>query len=277
MCEAAYSDWTVSLTLTYAPRDDGADKILTPRHFQSFIRALRDAHLNIRYLVAGEYGDLKGRAHFHVLLFGKGDPPTMPDNKQKNQKQGPWPYEQRFWIPEWPHGHCFMQWVQNETDGNGVTVPEEKPIRYVCKYLLKNEKGKFWFSLSKKPTLGWEFFADKAALSAELNVLPSTFTYWPPNASRDKQYLMTGATKRDFLSAVVDAWRDKRPLYACRLAENIAEAVEKIDIKRREEAEANIPTPLFMEKLRAELDLTRPTSQAVNRSLLDGMDFSDYC
>ena len=69
LAEAATSLHVCAITLTYAPRDDLADKVLNPRHFQLFMKLLRRAGHKVRYLVAGEYGDLKGRSHFHALLF----------------------------------------------------------------------------------------------------------------------------------------------------------------------------------------------------------------
>ena len=69
LAEAAVSSHTCVVGLTYAPRDDLADKLLQPRHFQLFMKLLRRAGHKVRYFVAGEYGDEKGRAHFHAILF----------------------------------------------------------------------------------------------------------------------------------------------------------------------------------------------------------------
>lgn len=182
LCEAAYSDAACAVTLTYAPRDDLAERVITPEHFQRFIRSLRRAGHSVRYLVAGEYGEAKGRAHFHAVLFFKGTPPEMPQ-------------QQIFWFPKdargfshWPHGHVFADWNTSHAS-----------MRYVCKYLLKAEAGNRWFSLSKKPTLGHRFFMDKAEAAFEADVFPSSFTYLPPGGDPAKRYFLTGASRRDFM------------------------------------------------------------------------------
>lgn len=194
LCEANQSDHVLFTTLTYAPRDDLSDKILTPRHFQDYIRALRDRYrkegVKIRYLVVGEYGERKGRAHFHAILFFTGGRPDWPDAN-------------RHWIPEWPHGHVQLKWN-----------PGVYGMRYVCKYLLKEQSvpgqddkyqaGRSWFSMSKKPALGSEFFRKKAERHARMGVWPRSFEYDPPNGLRGIKYYMTGATRRDFIARLIE-------------------------------------------------------------------------
>ncbi|XZQ27849.1 rolling circle replication-associated protein [Rhodobacter capsulatus] len=238
LAEASVSAVTATVTLTYAPRDDLADKVLHPRHFQLFMKLLRRAGHKVRYLVAGEYGDLRGRAHFHALLFqhllpleryrcSDGQVYDLPpdqfsdlsviDRVQRGlpavynpghlfdpQTSQPFsrqiPQKRMVHIREWPHGHIKVDWSASE-----------KSARYVCKYLLSDNKNNAWFSLSKKPALGAAWFARKAALARELGVLPSSFEYLPPGGSRNKTYLMTGATRRDYLDAITqdDADREK--------------------------------------------------------------------
>lgn len=183
LCEAAYSAATVSVTLTYRERTDFKDVLLHPPHFQAFIRALRRRGHFVRYLAAGEYGEAKGRAHFHAILFFRD---AAPD----------WPHKQRYWPTEmWDHGHVFADFAA-----------DQRAIRYVCKYLLKAERGESWFSLSKKPALGWEFFATKADEQIALGVLPQSFEYRPPNAGPKMRCQMTGAIRRDYLLRLADGF-----------------------------------------------------------------------
>jgi len=204
MAEASTSAVTATVSLTYAPREDLADKVLHPRHFQLFMKLLRYAGHKVRYLVAGEYGETKGRAHFHALLFfehleplaDRGPVPGYnPDHKFDPAQSGPFcreiPQKRMVHIREWPHGHISVDWSASE-----------KSARYVCKYLLADNKNNAWFSLSKKPALGHVWFARKAALARELGVVPASFQYLPPGGNRDKPYLMTGATRRDYLNAI---------------------------------------------------------------------------
>lgn len=205
LAEAATSVAFCAITLTYGPRDDLADKVLMPLHFQLFMKRLRRVGHKVRYLAVGEYGSLKDRAHFHVLLFFKKLVPGIgvpqynwghlsdPESSLRFCGEMISDREKLVHVREWPHGHVTCEW-------NGG----ERAVRYVCKYLLKGEKGEYWFSPSKKPPLGAEWFAQKARQARELGVLPSSFEYLPPGGNRDRPYLMTGATRRDYLAALGD-------------------------------------------------------------------------
>lgn len=237
MAEAAYSDWTCTLTLTYAPWEkrgapgeeyDLADKVVTPSHFQKFIRALRKRGHKVRYFVAGEYGEERGRAHFHCILFGIGPRPkweikdraiklAYPGERDRAERASCWPQEVNFHMTEWPHGHVFADW--------SVDV---RSIRYAAKYLNKREPGKSWFSLSKKPCLGAAHFQALAARAVAFGALPASFEYIPPGVQEDRRYLMTGATRRDYLLAVMEGWQRSRPLEMERLNEWVRKALEKI-------------------------------------------------
>lgn len=211
LAEAATSERVCTLTLTYAPRTDLADKILHPRHFQLFMKLLRRAGHKVRYLVAGEYGDLRGRAHFHCILFFQelARPPYdgpvgvyNPDHLAEPLASRPFsdaiPHQRMAHIREWPHGHILCDWNA-----------DERAIRYVCKYLLAEDKNRAWFSLSKKPALGAAWFAQKAAQARELGVLPSSFTYVPPGGDPARPVPITGASRRDYLNAITQDPSDK--------------------------------------------------------------------
>lgn len=202
LAEASTSHATVTLTLTYAPRDDLADKILHPRHFQLFIKQLRFARHKIRYLVAGEYGETYDRTHFHVILFIEQFGATskqMPFYNWGHLKDpttsAPFsdliPQKTRTHVREWPHGHVFADWSA-----------DIRAIGYVCKYLLPDDKTRSWISMSKKPALGAAYFAAKAAENKRLGVLPSNFVFYPPGGRPDRSYPITGATRRDYLNAI---------------------------------------------------------------------------
>ena len=213
LCEASTSDWVLTLTLTYAPRDDLADKVLTPRHFQQFIRSLRMRGHSIRYLVSGEYGELKGRAHFHCVLFGLGNKPTISDIDGLAR---PIPNKKNFHHDAWPHGHLFADWDA-----------DEKALRYVCKYILKYDDQSSWFSISKKPPLGAAFFSQKAKEAIFHRVLPSSFEYLPPNGQRGRSYFMTGATRRDYLLEISRGLMLSHPEQLSMVSEWVGLALEK--------------------------------------------------
>ncbi len=207
LCEAATAEVSVTLSLTYAsPLNplDLSNRVVNPYHFQLFIKRLRKAGHKIRYLVAGEYGDLKGRSHFHAILFfrvlkDQGKPAPKLENRkafienpsiaQPLSRQ--MPQQDMCHIREWPHGHVEADWSCSE-----------KSIRYCCEYLYTDGKRTAWMSQSKKPPLGFYWFAENAVLNQEYGVLPSSFEYMPPGGKPGKKYLMTGATRRDYLNLI---------------------------------------------------------------------------
>lgn len=211
LAEASTSEAICTVSLTYAPRTDLADKILHPRHFQLFMKLLRKAGHKVRYLVVGEYGDQKGRAHFHAILFFEHlapRPASSPvpfynrdhqdDHTTSGNFSGEIPQQRMCHIREWPHGHIKADWTF-----------DERAIRYVCKYLLADDKNRAWFSLSKKPALGAAWFAHKAAQARSMGVLPSSFQYVPPGGSESRRYVITGATRRDYMNAITQDPSDK--------------------------------------------------------------------
>lgn len=271
MCEAATSDHVAFLTLTYAPRDDLADKVITPKHFQDFVRKLRrrDQTNLYRYFVAGEYGDLRGRAHFHVLLFIKGRRPVwelsrrgeagreFPGERKKLRELlqldpgTSWPDGQvRFHTREWPHGHVTCDWT-----------PSERVMRYPCKYLLKNEPGTYWCSMSKKPPLGHDWLMALADRNIELGVLPESFNYYPPGTNGKKMYLMQGASRRDYLLRMIDAWEENGgDLSDLRMNEWVRNRVSKVlqDRHKNDEDEEE-----WIKRLVVRLDESRPDVQRI--------------
>lgn len=245
MAEAAYSESVCVLTLTYAPRDDLADRVLHPRHFQLFMKLLRRAGHKVRYLVVGEYGDLKGRAHFHAILFFQELRPA-PEGAAApfyNEQQRDFPHysapfsrqipqKRMIHIREWPHGHVLADWAS-----------DERAMRYVCKYLLKGGK-EYWFSLSKKPTLGAVFFARKAETAKRFGVLPSSFQYLPPGGDATKSYLMTGATRRDYLNAITTD-----PGERGRMSEWVQKSFDKAARKRLQDEIDAIPPDVQLARI----------------------------
>lgn len=212
LCEAAYSTRSCTVSLTYAPPknpNDLSHKIINPYHFQLFMKALRNSGHKVRYLVAGEYGGKKGRAHFHAILFFQKletQENTAPwynwghqeDLKSSNKFSEQVPQDVMCHIQEWPHGHILCDWSASE-----------RSIKYCCEYLTI-DRSRSWFSMSKKPPLGAAFFAEKAKLYVNNSVLPKSFEYLPPGGMPGKKYLMTGATRREFMNAITRA-RVSRP------------------------------------------------------------------
>lgn len=231
LAEMSVSDWTVGLTLTYADNQyrehDLAHKILTPKHFQKFARSLRKRGHDVKYLTVGEYGSEKGRAHFHCILFGKGKPITVTEMEVKGRRttvaEQTLPDQRRVWLPAWPHGHVFV-------DNRG----DERMVRYVCKYILK-ETSEIWLSCSKKPPLGHEFFQNLADRAVANKVFPRGFIYSPPGGDTKRTYNMTGATRREFLRTILDGFQQSAGLNWSAMSPTMFNASERFELQAKKE------------------------------------------
>lgn len=299
LAEDVVSDWSAVLTLTYAPVEkrlrppkdlagEHAEKVLNPEDFQKFIRSLRRRGHSLRYFVAGEYGEEKGRAHFHAILFGQGPRPVwhldekraykrerlafkdMPQHLVKGRQAAVhWPQGENFHLPDvgrskspWPHGHVFCDWSGGH-----------RAFRYACKYLLKNEPGRSWFSLSKKPPLGTGYFEKLAERNIGLQVLPSSFEYAVPGGKEGQKYLMQGAARRDYLLAMIDGWTERHPLDLERLNEWVRDRVEKVLLERRVHQCQDYEMQEYIDDLRERLDRSRPTAAQVASALRSSQMF----
>ena len=60
------------LTLTYRPEAIPSNDSLSKDELQRFLKRLRKGlgTRKIRYFASGEYGDLNGHAHYHLIVFG---------------------------------------------------------------------------------------------------------------------------------------------------------------------------------------------------------------
>lgn len=191
LAEKQTSALTVAITLTYRGVTTDA-VILNYRHIQLMLKRLRKDGFSVRYLCAGEYGELRGRAHWHVILFFSGA--KIPNFKfGTNDKE--WKY--------WPHGHIF---VQN---------PDEGGFRYAVGYVVKGYKqpGVRNLTMSKYPPLGSEFFKNYADKLVNLGApLKDCFYSFPASKTKDgnrRIYLMQGAARRDFIKHYIEAWQEK--------------------------------------------------------------------
>jgi len=209
LCEAHDSQAVCAITLTYRDEPDRkvdlAHEYITPRHFQNYIKLLRAHGYKLKYFVAGEYGKLRARAHFHAILF------FQPTPRQPFPPK--WEQEKIIEIPEfWPHGHVWVDWTHSE-----------RSLRYVCKYLLKDSlrnketSGALkahhqvlsnWCSMSKKPPLGWAYYVRLAERQIDHRLPPNSFVYAPPGSDEGKKrkFHMRGATRRDYCLMVYDRW-----------------------------------------------------------------------
>lgn len=198
---------------TFNRIDHPRARVLTYSDVQKYFKRLRKNGYPCRYFVTGEYGAMKARAHWHVMVYWLGD---VPEHRLRK----------RFRNKLWPYG--FQFWDQ----------PSPGAIRYNCKYIQKDQgddekQGKLM--MSKKPPLGTEYFLARAEQFVEQGLSPRDLFYSWREVTRPKKdgsteivkFQMKGAVKDLFLrhfvtvwqatypgrhfpaSEVVDAWQDK--------------------------------------------------------------------
>jgi hypothetical protein len=157
---------------------------------QDMMKRLRKRY-KVRYIVAGEYGTAKGRAHWHIVLFFKGEAPKIEQDVRVD-----WKY--------WPHGFSYFQ------------QPDWKGFQYVLKYVLKDtdlDSADSHLAMSKKPPLGYEFFEELAKQHVEQAVLPRSYKYKIVGVRKDngteKVFMMQGKTRENFMNAIKIGWVEK--------------------------------------------------------------------
>lgn len=182
---------------------------VVPRHVQLWLKRLRNDGHKVRYLITSEYGPLKGRVHWHAVLFFDGPGPDVSLGKRLDADK------------YWPHGFVYWEEFTHAT------------AFYVTKYMLKSERidNKLlrhqvvnpydveklnWVSLSRKPVLGAKYFEQRAANHVQHGLSPQDLYYSFPEV-KDKQgkvhcfYLKKGSASADyFLRSFVDQWAAKR-------------------------------------------------------------------
>lgn len=192
LAETAFAESAVSITMTYAndpgsdTRSDLAHKMLNGDHIRQFTERLRKARGfgRARYLVAGEYGPLHGRAHWHaVLIFEDGMPPFDFSAERYNDNR------------LWPYGFIHARPCEDEAG-----------FAYACKYAVKSTKAmadnphympgvETVMRRSRIPPLGEPFFLERAAQQADYGV-PLSMRYMPPGGLQKANYHVRGKASR---------------------------------------------------------------------------------
>lgn len=185
---------TFSVTLTYGRDENGVDRheraaVLTYSDMQKYFKRVRKNVGPMRYLLAGEYGTLKGRAHWHGIFFFR---QAVPQHK----------LFERFDDKLWPHGHQLWK------------KPEPSHVKYACKYIQKDaaqghEQSKF--VTSKEPPIGALYFVDRAMRMAAQR-LPLNDLYYSFGEAKKKdgtpiKFYLKGATADLYRQSYITAWR----------------------------------------------------------------------
>jgi hypothetical protein len=196
------------VTLTYAETAGVKAVTLVYKDVQIFLKRLRRKY-KVRYICAGEYGTEKGRTHWHIILFFKGEYPKPENMKQLRFGEKMKPNEYRVDWELWDHGFSYFQ----EPDING------KSFRYILKYAIKRQdldSAQMQLTMSKKPPLGHEFFMDLAKEHVEQGVIPRSFLYkigGVRKRGQDNRFMMQGQTRDDFMTAFKTGFYKKEKLF----------------------------------------------------------------
>lgn len=182
------------VTLTYGGGDSNPHaQTLVYKDVQTWIRKLQRRYGTVRYMVCGEYGKERGRAHWHVLLCFKADgEKILPD----------WPLYERFdhdkkdpdrWTG-WNHGYIFVE------------KPDAEAIAYSLKYAQKDQddEGRVkHFYPSQYPPMGDAYFARMAVEMADKGLVPQDYGYQFADVKNKKgelrRYYLQGASLRNFI------------------------------------------------------------------------------
>lgn len=200
--KAAVATTVVSLTYGASDRigdipNDEAATTLRYRDVQHWLKRLRKGvtkngvttQFPLRYFAIGEYGERKGRSHWHVICFWQKNVPNYM-HRVRN-----------FSDPFWTKGYAFW-------DGDF----SEKAVYYACKYLQKGASLESMAHMSKYPPLGQKYFADLAKNYARQGILPKNGLYSFPEVREKqgglpRQFLMRDVTLDMFVSEFIEEWR----------------------------------------------------------------------
>lgn len=116
MHEASLYDRNCFLTLTYDQEHLPTDLSLDKSHFQKFMKRLRrrffaSKEKPIRYFMCGEYGEAKGRPHYHAILFNY----DFNDKLFYSERGGQKLYESNTLESIWGLGNCMIGSVTFES------------------------------------------------------------------------------------------------------------------------------------------------------------------
>jgi len=253
IAEQNTSDQTLSVTLTYddallakEARETGQRTVkkhaetLVYSDVQKFLKRLRNRGYNVRYIVAGEYGSRKGRAHWHIVLFFQGKTVPLRDLKgdvfepQESVFLARAKNDRITWAP-WHLGQVLIQ------------QPEYASFRYVLKYVLKDldsEYNRTHLAMSKKPPLGHDWLLGLAQAYVDQGLplhnaqysFRDEFKQKANGQTERRKFQLRGRMKEIFLQHYFDSWLDKyrqQPPETEFLLENF------LDKKARLEGEAN--------------------------------------
>lgn len=181
------------VTLTYGGGDVPEAAFLRKSDITAYMKAWRNAGHKVRHFAVGEYGSLKGRAHWHIVLFFQTPMPHRVLRRNISDEM-------------WPHG--FSLW----DDANGPA------IKYVCKYINKDVRdggADNSMSMSKKPMLGTAYFDGLAQRYVAQGLSPQRpfykFRDVLDREGRPQEHYMPPLVCERFIGMFLARWREVNP------------------------------------------------------------------
>lgn len=153
MAEAHTSTASSFLTMTYAGE---APKVLDYSHIQRFLKRERKRLAKpLRFFVAGEYGDITGRAHWHMALFGE-------DYSSTRRPYDSVLFEDDGLTKSWSHGQVLIGKLEYDSAAYVASYVTKK-LAGKSGYVVDPETGEIIRSpemarMSLKPGLGYDYF-----------------------------------------------------------------------------------------------------------------------
>lgn len=128
MHEASLHERNSFLTLTYAEEYLPEGATLVKKHFQDFMKRLRERikPQKVKFYHAGEYGSQFQRPHYHAILFGYDFPDKLP-------------VQMRNGFPVWESTMLRELWTYGRSEIGSVTF---QSAAYVARYVMKKLTGK---------------------------------------------------------------------------------------------------------------------------------------
>lgn len=215
IAEQQTASQTLAVTLTYTDEAGANAAVLVYKDIQDFMKRFRFAGYKVRYIVAGEYGSQKGRAHWHAIFFLYGKILNVVDDPDQ---RGEWDIIlPRYDDDPWAR----IQWApwSSKSEGRGFAYfqqPDYGGFRYLLKYVLKDQTQSVsitHLAMSKKPPLGFGYFMENAAQHVAQGVLPQSpdyaFADFDSNGKRRRYYLQ-GRMRELWIERIDELWRAKR-------------------------------------------------------------------
>lgn len=158
-------------------KNDGTwNGYLVPEHFKKFMKDLRRYYKyhydwdGIRFLMCGEYGEKKGRPHYHAIIFNL---PLFKDGENKltdERALKPSKYKAMKGMAYWDSELIERIW------GRGQTIVADvnwSTCAYVARYVMKKQTGKagaeayaaqgktpVYANMSRRPGIGRNYYDD---------------------------------------------------------------------------------------------------------------------